>query len=128
MGLKSTVDAAVAKAFQVVGDEADDGLLKLVTYNAITPGAYDPVTDTLATSVVSYPINVIDSTRKQTEQDWSTVIRESRKLTIEAAELGFYPSSTDSVTIDGEDWNIMKVNGVPGDSIYIIFVRFPDNG
>lgn len=128
MGLKSTLNAAVAKAFDTIGDEADDGLLKLVTYNAITIGAYDPVADDLTTSSVSYPINVVDTTQKTTEQDWTVVVRESRKLIIEAADLGFKPSTKDTITLDGEDWNIMKVNGVPGGSIHIVFIRHPDAG
>lgn len=120
MGLAETVAGAVSQAFDAV-----DNLKKSITYHAVAVGVYDPVTDTNTEVVTDYTLEVIESTIKTTEQDWTPVVRDSRKLVIEAADLPVEPKEQDRVTLDGLNWEIIKINGVPGDSVWMVFIRQP---
>jgi len=120
MGLSATLLSGVSKAFEAVGD-----VKKEITFHKVTLGSYDPATDVRSDTVVDHTINVVESTIKTTEQDWTEVLRDSKKLLFAAADVTFTPEPNDYVTMDGATWEIIKINAVPGDSEHIIFVRQP---
>ena len=120
MGLSATISAGVIKAFETVGD-----VKKTITYHSVSIGVFDPTLDTRADTVTDYSVDVIETTIKQAEQDWTPVVRDSKKILIPAANLAVTPNENDYVTLDGLTWEIIKINGVPGGSLHILFIRQP---
>ena len=102
------------------------GLTKeIVVRFYVSEGTYDPETDT-TTPVYddTDPFKVVAA--KPTFEDVSdqSVNRNDTKLLVPGLSVPKSPrNDVDKVTMDGTEWNIRKVIGVPGDPLYLVFVH-----
>lgn len=122
MGISSAkLTSLVLKAFQKTGD-----LRTTITFQRLTPGAYDPSTGAVAVTEVEYTvINAILTSISGMEQEWFPADRNTRKLLIAAADLPVTPTTTDNVVIGSTTWEITRVKEVPGASLYILYIMEP---
>jgi len=115
------ISALVQKAFQKTGD-----LRTTVTFQRLTPGAYDPSTGAVAITEVEYTItNAILTSVSSAEMGWFPADRNTQKLLVAGANLPVEPTTTDNVVIDGATWEITRVKQVPGDALYILYIMEP---
>ena len=122
MGLsRAKINNLVKKAFTSLGD-----IPLTITYTYVTPGAYDPLTDTVtnATTVVSN-LSAVNTKLKEQEMDWFPTDINTQKLLIAAIDMPSTPSASDYVTIAGVRWEVKRVGRVPGDSLYILYIQEP---
>lgn len=121
MGLVSEL---VDQAFLIL-EGIDDDLVPSCTYQAVTLGAYDPSTDTTAEAVVSTTINnAVRARFKSSEVREAIFETTDQKLIFPASALaGYEPQENDRVIIDGVQWNVQEIMGVPGESLYVLRIR-----
>ena len=122
MGLKETIAKSVQGAIKTMGN-----LRSFVSYVQSTPGAYSPSTDTLAVTSKTYTNVPCLLVKLSTEDlDWWPGDMKGQKMLLAANDLpGVIPDDTDYVIIDSVVWNIFKIRRVPGDSLFVIFLREP---
>lgn len=121
MGLKDTIKNAAKAAVQATGD-----LSLAVTYTRVVPGTYDPTTDSTTNTTTVYDnVPVVNVRLSEREVEWFPADVVTQKLLIAALDLPITPSVNDIVTIDGAVWQVQKVNRVPGDSLWIVFIQEP---
>jgi hypothetical protein len=121
MGLKDTIKNAAKAAIQATGD-----LALGVDYTRVVPGAYDPTTDSTTNVTTTFSdVPAVNVRLTEREVEWFPADVVTQKLLIAAADLSIVPSVNDIVTIDGAVWQVQKVNRVPGDSLWIVFIQEP---
>lgn len=122
MGISAAkISALVKKAFQKTGD-----LRTTVTFQRLTPGAYDPATGAVAITEVEYTItNAILTSVSSAEMGWFPADRNTQKLLIAGEDLPVEPTTTDNVVIGGVTWEITRVKQVPGDALYVLYIMEP---
>lgn len=109
---------AVKKAMNAIGD------LKIpITYRRVVPGSYDPVTDTTSDSVTTYTFMAARVGLSEAEHAWIQTDRKGCKLLISRFDLPVAPLITDYVEIDGERWEVIRLNRVPGDAVWIVILQ-----
>jgi hypothetical protein len=119
MGLRDTLRASVKAAFRALGD-----LVTNVTFESVTVGAYDPTSDAHANTTVSYVIpEVVLVGLTEAESQWFPPDRVTQKMLIAAVDLPVVPKNDDHVLIDGTTWMIIRVKGVPGTSLWTVFLQ-----
>jgi hypothetical protein len=118
---KAKINTLVKKAFNSLGD-----IPLAITYTYVTPGTYDPLTDTLTSStVVVTDVPAVNVKLKEQEMDWFPTDINTQKLLIAAVDLPNPPSASDYVTIASVRWEVKRVSRVPGDSLYILYIQEP---
>lgn len=122
MGISAAkLSALVLKAFQKTGD-----LRTTITFQRLTPGAYDPSTGAVAVTEVEHTVqNAILTSIAASEAGWFPADRNTQKLLIAAADLPVTPTTTDNVVIGGVTWEITRVREVPGAPLYIVYIMEP---
>jgi len=121
VGLKDTIKQAVKTGMKAVGD-----VRVFITYTSVTLGSYDPETDTTAETVVNYTnVPAVNAKLVEREVEWFPADVITQKLLIAALDLPVVPKADDTVTIDGSVWQVKRVNRVPGDSLWVVFVQEP---
>lgn len=122
MGISAAkISSLVLKAFQKTGD-----LRTTVTFQRLTPGAYDPSTGAVAVTEVEYTVtNAVLTAISGMEFEWFPADRNTQKLLIAAEDLPVTPTTTDNVVIGGTTWEITRVKSVPGVSLYILYIMEP---
>lgn len=121
MGLVSDL---VDQAFLIISG-IDDELVPSCTYQAVTLGAYDPATDTYVETIVPTTIeNAVRAKFKSSEVREAIFEMTDQKLIFPASALaGYEPQENDRVIIDGVQWNVQEIMGVPGNSLYVLRIR-----
>lgn len=123
MSLKATIASGVLQAFTAAQD-----LVSLGTYSTrgTSIPVYDPVNDTYVSSSANTVTNVrmLRTSLTDEEREASSVTVSDAKVLIPAVDLpGVRPSETDTIQLDGVGYNVLSVKTVPGDSLWILFVR-----
>lgn len=119
MSMARLVKQLVGTAFDVIDDLAPAGSI-----SRDTGDVYDVSTGTVTNNAVAVPIKQIIPTRfKATELDDSVDVSTDAKFIVYAPDLPFTPENDDRITFNSNDWNIVKVMGVPGESIWVLHVR-----
>lgn len=120
MSLLAQVAAGVETAFTAAGDLVSSAVyvVRAGTSN------YDPVTDTYTAQTTVYTVRALRSSFTEQEREASPVTVEDVKVLIPAVDLqGVKPRETDYFTLDGLDYNVLGVKGIPGNSLWIVSAR-----
>ena len=118
------VNALLKRLAKQVIDDLD--VHTAFTYVRSVPGSYDPATDTVTVANTSYAgLNGIETRIIEDDADYIVQNVKMKKLIVPYNSLLFVPTDDDYVTIDGVRWNIHKIKTVPGNAIYIFFIREP---
>ncbi len=122
MGLSSKINGLVQKAISKLDD-----LRSYVTYVQVVPGTYDPATDARTNTTTSYANTTCVLLKLSNEDlDWWPGDMKGQKMLLAAADLpGVIPDDTDHVLVGSVQWNIHKVKRVPGDSLFVVYLREP---
>jgi len=100
-----------------------DDLAPLITYQYIPTTTYDPATGSLVETATNYSVKAVLTSFRMDEKDSTVVIATDMKCLIAAADLPITPTINDRIVAKGKTWNVMRVMGVPGDSLIILHVR-----
>lgn len=98
----------------------------LMTLSQETAGGYDPATGSLTTSTNTYPAYGVKLGYKRPDIDGTLVKVGDMKVLLSVDGLTVEPSTTDTLTIGGIDWKILRVDPLePGDTtiMYTLQVR-----
>lgn len=114
--IKKLVQTAISK----VGDLAD-----MITYVSVVPGAYDPASNTTADTTQSYQFRCVVTGLNEEETAWFLPDAVTQKLVIAALDLPVRPDRADYVLIEGVRWEVKKVKGVPGRSVWLVYIQEP---
>jgi hypothetical protein len=95
-----------------------------VTYVQVTPGNYNPTTDTVSTTETTHSA-VQCALVKLSEQDldWFPANARGQKCLIPYLNLTITPKEDDYLTIDGERWDVYKIKPLPGTPVHVLFLR-----
>lgn len=121
MSLIDTLQAGVETAFTSARE-----LVRLGTYAAKGGDPiYDPVTDTMTGGKdVIANVRMLESTSTMEEREASPVTITDTKFIIPFVDLpGHTPSETDTILLDGVDYNVISYKKVPGQAVHVIFAR-----
>lgn len=115
----SKIATLVQKALVTTG-----GLRITCDYVSVVPGIYDPATNTIASTTTTVSnLQCVASKPNENEVDWSPADIVTQKLVIAALDLPFDPKGSDYVTIGGVDWEVKRVVGVPGKSLWLVYIQ-----
>jgi RNase P/RNase MRP subunit p29 len=118
------VQALARRKAKEVIDDLDASIT--ITYVRVTPGAHDPVTDTVSTTTSSTTgVKAIETRIVEDDADYLVANTKMKKLIVPYNSLLFEPKPEDYVTIDGVRWNIHKTKTIPTHAIYTLFIREP---
>ena len=103
----------------------DDGLAPNCVYVQKGSRAYDTSTRTYSSVDTSYPdVPAVLAKFSIEEMDDEVISATDLKVIIAALDLPVLPKTQDQVVTDtGETYNVERLMGVPGDSLYILHVR-----
>lgn len=121
---KSLLETQVQNAFKILGQT--DGLAPNQTYVGDSGGqTYNTATRTYTSAEVDYPdVPMVLARFKSEEIDDEITITTDLKALIAALDLPIAPQMGDKIrTQAGEVYNVERIMGVPGDSLYILHVR-----
>lgn len=118
MAFASLIKGLVSNAMTTVGD-----LAPVVTYRQVIGADYDPETGTMVENTKDYSVKGVLASFSLSEKDANVVVTTDQKLLVAAADLPVRPAQNDRVIISGKFWNVMRLLGVPGESLYIIHIR-----
>ena len=121
MALSAKVKGLVKKAIQSLDD-----LASTVTYVQVVPGVYNPATDVVASTTTTHTlVPAVLAKLDETDLDWWPANMIGQKVLIAYNDLPIVPTDDDYMTIDGNNWNVYRIKGVPGGSLHIFYVREP---
>ena len=119
MGLKDLVANAVKGAIAATDDLADT-----VTFIKHGGNTYDPETGTNVEGTTSYPgIKAVMPRFSADEKDDQVIMLTDSKCLIAALDLPVVPDTNDELISPKGKWDVIRLMGVPGDSLYILHVR-----
>lgn len=118
MSFSQLIKTAVSGAMKSLGDLAPS-----VTYRRVTPGTYDPQTGVINQTVQEYVVSAVLTSFSLNELDASIVVVTDMKCLIAASDLPIMPTEHDQIVAKGKTWEVIRLMGVPGDSLYKIHVR-----
>ena len=121
---KSLMEIQVQNVFKILGQT--DGLAPNQTYVGDSGGqAYNTATRTYTSAEVDYPdVPMVLARFKSEEIDDQITVTTDLKALIAALDLPVTPQMGDKIrTQAGEVYNVERIMGVPGDSLYILHVR-----
>lgn len=110
----------VQKAIKTAGD-----LAAPITYVHVTPGTFDPTLGVTIDAETQYQVKAVLSNLNEEESAWFIPDIITQKLIVAALDLPVRPDRSDYVWISGVRWEVKKVKGVPGDSVWRIYVQEP---
>lgn len=96
-----------------------------VVYHRVTPGVYNPATDTTSDTEVTYTIEVIVATASEAEIVNLPADRITQKVLIAGADLPVAPGLDDYIMISGRRWNVKRVKLLPTNPLFIVFTQEP---
>lgn len=121
---KSLLEGQVQNVFKILGQV--DGLAPNQTFVGASDGqTYNTATRTYTTAEVDYPaVPMVLARFKAEEIDEEVVVTTDLKALIAALDLPVVPQMGDKIrTQANEVYNVERIMGVPGDSLYILHVR-----
>jgi hypothetical protein len=130
MSYRDKIAGLVQKAFQKLGDLPTE-----IAYVRVTPGTYDPDSDTQADVSAVYVLSAPLVGLTEAEQDWWKTNLITQKVLIAGRDLPLIPEENDRIVIGGTvvggvvtggvTWSVKKVKRVPGDSVYVVYIQEP---
>lgn len=120
MGLRETLQQGALRAIQATGNLAVD-----LTYVHVAPGNYNPATGLTADVTTSYPLKLPLLRLLENELGWFPVPDKTRRVIVPWLMLPIEVGNNDYVLIDGGQWEVKKIRGVPGDAIRILYLQSP---
>lgn len=118
MAFAPLIKGLVNNAFSILGDLAEDVTFKSlgsVTYNTTTGATTRAETNTTVKAVLArFRIDELDS---------QVVVMTDMKLLIPAEQLPTPPKINDIVTAKSKEWTVVRILGVPGESLHIVHIR-----
>jgi len=127
MGLKGTINKAVNSAFKVLGKEANDGLLKTVTYKSVsTQGTFNPTTGAFTESTfTTYTLDAVEYGINIREVDNEKIKVGDRRIMFQTSEVpsGFTPQLVDSVVIGSTTYVVKHFKKDPADAAWVVLIR-----
>lgn len=127
MGFKSLLEGQVQNVFNILGQV--DGLAPNQIYVGDSGGqTYNTATRTYTSSEVDYPdVPMVLARFTSEEIDAEVVVTTDLKALIPALSLPVAPQHGDKIrTQANETYNVERIMGVPGDSLYILHVRLTE--
>lgn len=123
MGFKSLLDKQVQGVMKTLGQA--DGLAPFAVYIKKGERVYDTATRTYTSTDTSYAdVPMVFAKFKIDEMDGEVVSATDQKAIIAALDLPVTPSSQDQIRDeDGITYNVERLLGVPGSSLYILHIR-----
>lgn len=125
MSLNATLKAAAATAMNAVGD-----VKVSCTYTHVpevtAAQTFDPTNDTVTLTTQEYTFDAVLAGLRKVEMDWlaDEADETAQKLIVNYDALPIdEPTPKDSVVINSQTWNVVRVKGVPGKAVHIIFLR-----
>lgn len=125
---KSLLESQVQNAFKILGQT--DGLAPNQTYVGDSGGqTYNTATRTYTSAEVDYPdVPMVLARFSSEEIDDNITITTDLKALIAALDLPVAPQMGDKIrTQAAEVYNVERIMGVPGDSLYILHVRLTNS-
>lgn len=113
-------DLVVQTVGELIGDLKD-----VITYQSFTGNVYDANTRRNTPQFLDFPSVDSSCYKFRTDEKDTTinVITDERCL-LPAANITVVPKETDRITkADGTVWEVFRVRGVPGQSLWILFIR-----
>lgn len=112
------VASAVDAAFREIGD------LKIsVAYTAVVVGTYDAAADSVVEGSTTKTIQVVNVRMTDAEMDYFPAGMITQKLLIRGKDLAADPTESDKVVINGATWQVRKIKGVPGKSLWTVYLQ-----
>lgn len=119
MSLRETLFSAVDSAFGAAGD-----LVRLGSFVSKSGADYDPITDTYAPAVTTANVRMIRTTVQQNEMEASAAQVEDSKFLVPSKDIkDIDANSQDYILYNGGKYNIIRVDLVPGGSLWIFYTR-----
>ena len=121
--LNEIVTKQVENAMGIVDSFLDD-----IVYKSIDVGVYDSATDTVAETTQTFTFRALASRLSDKDKvDLYPVGAEfgfsTRKLLFPPSYVnGVFPKLEDTLTVNGVPYEVIKIGGVPGKSINLIFI------
>lgn len=118
------LDAIVAKTFDILDAAVPDTVVP-ITYLQAAVAIYDAQTRSYNHGVCSYETVAVKARPSAEEFDSERVTHDTAKFVIASDKLpGVAPMAQDNLrTEDGQLWNVTKVGGVPGESLYVLYAE-----
>ena len=127
MGFKSLLEGQVQGVMAILGQV--DGLAPEITYVETGSRTYDTATRTYSSVDTNHPnVPAVLAKFKVDEMDDEVVSKTDFKCIIAALDLPVAPKSQDQIVVPAGlstagTYNVERLMGVPGDSLYILHVR-----
>jgi hypothetical protein len=118
MGLRDLVKKNVVGAFKAIGDLKDE-----VTYYHVTTGAYDPESDQLTNTVTAETFQCVQAKLSDLEVDYFPGPLITERLIVPYNVFTGEPKEPDYVCINNVRWEVRRARGVPGASVWIIYIQ-----
>lgn len=118
MGYRDLVKGYVKGAFAAVGDLKD-----IVEYHHVTAGIVDPVTDTQTNSETVETFQCVKAKLSDLEVDYFPGPLITERLLIPWNVFTGIPQEPDYCVIDGVRWEVRRYKGVPGNSLWIVYIQ-----
>lgn len=109
---------------QTIGTLIGD-LKDTITYQSFGGNVYNPDTRVNVPTLVSYPgVDTSCVKFRVDEKDSSVNVITDEKCLLPGANIPVIPKETDRILkADGTVWEVFRVRGVPGQSLWILFIR-----
>lgn len=119
MALKGLILDLVSQAFTIVDD-----LAVVATFVQHTGSTYDAASGATTEATTLFPnIKMVMPKFSAEEKDDEVKIFTDSKCLIPAKDLPVVPNINDEITTATASWDVIRILGVPGDSLYILHVR-----
>jgi len=118
MGLRSTVKKFVTSAFDQIGDLKDS-----VEYHHVVAGVVDPLTDAQTNTDTVETFQCVQAKLSDMELDYFPGPLITERLIVPWNVLTGEPKEPDYVMIAGVRWEVRRARGVPGASVWIIYIQ-----
>lgn len=118
MGLRGIVKKYVTQAFDKIGDLKDT-----VEYHHVTAGAVDALTDTQTNVEVVETFQCVQAKLSDQELDYFPGPLVTERLIVPWNVFTGEPKEPDYVVINGVRWEVRRARGVPGGSVWIIYIQ-----
>jgi hypothetical protein len=119
MGFKVLAAKLTQAAIKIVGDIAVN-----VTFAHENGFTYNPITDSRVPVIVSVTVRGVMVRAKSDEDDIQVASTDDSKLLVAHADVvGFNIHAVDTVTINGDKWEIIKIVNDPAYALYKITIR-----
>lgn len=124
MGLKSLIQRQVQNAMGILGTDSE-GLAQGITYIEVTESTYDLDAGAYTDTTTEHSaIPAVESRFTVDEMPADAVPVTDAKFLIAKLDLPVAPKAKDYLrTADGRRFEVVKLMGVPGESLYVLHVR-----